>query len=235
MVEATRASPLLRYDLPCTALGLGPPPSPVQLRFLGDAAACTILAFVPAGCAQAGARWLEDQTGAPATYAPGLAPRKITSTLAPPPPEWSWLDPAVVLQVDLIPSGTATLFVLGANNPLVHLTQPAEPLAWRHRPAALHKGECILTGKQREVLRVAVALGYYDIPHRIDLRDLGKTMGLSLAAVSQLLRRAQARIVRGHMDADTLEQCQFMAPESHDFDYDAHAGHTENIHAEHDP
>jgi hypothetical protein len=47
-------------------------------------------------------------------------------------------------------------------------------------------------------------MGYYDVPHRVDLRRLGKAMNLSVSAVSQLLRRAQGLVIRGFIDANTL-------------------------------
>jgi hypothetical protein len=52
-----------------------------------------------------------------------------------------------------------------------------------------------LTGRQREALRIAYELGYFDVPRGASLADVGTELGISASAASERLRRAQTRLV----------------------------------------
>lgn len=52
-----------------------------------------------------------------------------------------------------------------------------------------------LTAKEWEALEVAVAKGYYEHPRRVSLADLSAEFGVTRAAVSQRLNRAERKIV----------------------------------------
>ncbi|MCJ2519381.1 MAG: helix-turn-helix domain-containing protein [Candidatus Thermoplasmatota archaeon] len=52
-----------------------------------------------------------------------------------------------------------------------------------------------ITERQREVLRLALELGYYEVPARTNLTDLAKVIGISKAAMSKNLRRAEGRVL----------------------------------------
>lgn len=56
-----------------------------------------------------------------------------------------------------------------------------------------------LTGRQRELLDLAWKLGYFDIPARVGLAKLADLTGLSRNTVSQHLRRALRRMLRGSL------------------------------------
>ncbi|UPM44620.1 helix-turn-helix domain-containing protein [Halocatena salina] len=53
-----------------------------------------------------------------------------------------------------------------------------------------------LTDRQKEVLRTALAAGYYEIPRRATQRDLATELGLSRGTIGDHLRRAEAKIIR---------------------------------------
>ena len=53
-----------------------------------------------------------------------------------------------------------------------------------------------LTARQREILRLALELGYYEVPARVSQADLARLLGVSRAAMSKALRRAEGRAVR---------------------------------------
>jgi len=53
----------------------------------------------------------------------------------------------------------------------------------------------ILTFRQREVIELAYKLGYYDIPRRITLEELSEILDISPRAVSEILRRAEKKIL----------------------------------------
>lgn len=61
-----------------------------------------------------------------------------------------------------------------------------------------------LTDRQRETLLQAYREGYYDIPRRITLVGLADLLEVSDQAVSERMRRAQAKLVRSHL-LDDLE------------------------------
>lgn len=53
-----------------------------------------------------------------------------------------------------------------------------------------------LTERQRVLLELAFRLGYYETPSRMSLDRLAAVTGVSRAAVSKTLRRAEARVLR---------------------------------------
>ncbi len=58
--------------------------------------------------------------------------------------------------------------------------------------------ERALTSKQERVLKSALELGYYDFPKRISTDQLSKTLSLAPSTISEILRRAERRIIRGY-------------------------------------
>lgn len=50
-----------------------------------------------------------------------------------------------------------------------------------------------MTREQRALLRLALELGYYEVPARVNLTSLARYTGVSKAAVSKKLRRAERR------------------------------------------
>ena len=57
-------------------------------------------------------------------------------------------------------------------------------------PAAL------LTDRQQEIVRAALAAGYYDIPRGTTQRDLATELGLSQRTIGEHLQRAEANIIQ---------------------------------------
>jgi predicted DNA binding protein len=53
-----------------------------------------------------------------------------------------------------------------------------------------------LTDRQRETLRTAAEMGYYEVPRRVELEDLAEVLGVSRQAVSERLRRATGALAR---------------------------------------
>jgi predicted DNA binding protein len=52
-----------------------------------------------------------------------------------------------------------------------------------------------LTSRQRSIVEVALEEGYFDYPRRISLRTLAKKVGVSASTVSEVLRRAEKKIL----------------------------------------
>jgi len=73
--------------------------------------------------------------------------------------------------------------------------------------AALLEGCARLTETERRVLRTAVGHGYYETPRRETLASLGDRCGISDAAVSKTLRRAERKLLGAAVTAlDSLDQ-----------------------------
>jgi predicted DNA binding protein len=52
-----------------------------------------------------------------------------------------------------------------------------------------------LTSKQEKVLKTALELGYYEYPKRASTEDLSKALGVATSTVSEILRRAERKII----------------------------------------
>lgn len=52
-----------------------------------------------------------------------------------------------------------------------------------------------LTDRQREALRTAYELGYFEIPRRASLEEVAAELGVSASSVSERLRRAQTQLI----------------------------------------
>jgi predicted DNA binding protein len=52
----------------------------------------------------------------------------------------------------------------------------------------------LLTDRQREVLDVALDLGYYDVPRGATHRDVAERLGLSVGTVSEHLQKIESRV-----------------------------------------
>ncbi|QLG49554.1 helix-turn-helix domain-containing protein [Natrinema halophilum] len=53
-----------------------------------------------------------------------------------------------------------------------------------------------LTDRQREALRTAYEMGYYDIPRRATLEEIATDLDISASSVSERLRRAQTQLIQ---------------------------------------
>jgi predicted DNA binding protein len=62
------------------------------------------------------------------------------------------------------------------------------------------EGPTGLTEAQREALRTALELGYYDVPRAADLDDVGDRLGITSTAASERLRRGVKRMIERTVD-----------------------------------
>lgn len=60
-----------------------------------------------------------------------------------------------------------------------------------------------LTPRQQEVLKMAIAMGYYNDPRAVTLEGLAEAFGVSKAAVHKRMQMAENSLIRGHFEPDT--------------------------------
>lgn len=204
-----------RIDLPCVQTGFSPPPCDVHIKFLPSPnEGWTLLAHAAAGKPDALARWLKPHPAiVDVRVAPGIAPKLLRARATTLPPEWATVASFTkVHHLDLSPDGNAAWFVEGVRDQVWALVRhleatSKEPLGStevRCRPVVGSDRGAPITRRQFEALSTAVSLGYYEIPHRLDLRTLAARTGLSLGSVSELLRRAEGAILTHYIDSSLM-------------------------------
>ncbi len=201
--QAVRA----RLELPCRLLELRPPPSVTALRLLPRPEGWSLILLSDEGPPGTLQGWLDghpDLPGAEETTIRGAALAVEMDRL---PPGLSQLEEDLHLeQLILEPDGTARMALRGARPRLQALVEElsapdAEARVRSIAPVERDPTAETLTGRQLEVLMQASARGYYDVPRQISLRDLADELEASPAALSELLRRTEARLVDGFLDA----------------------------------
>ncbi|MDX1611792.1 MAG: helix-turn-helix domain-containing protein [Candidatus Thermoplasmatota archaeon] len=70
---------------------------------------------------------------------------------------------------------------------------------WNPTPRPPEDGD--LTQRQQDVLRLAVAMGYYEQPRGATLEDLAGLLGVSKAAVHKTLAAAENKVIKGAVGA----------------------------------
>lgn len=55
-----------------------------------------------------------------------------------------------------------------------------------------------LTARQEQILQIALEKGYFEFPKNITLRQLAKTLDISPASLTEILRRGQKRVLQEH-------------------------------------
>ncbi|MEA3135954.1 MAG: binding domain [Thermoplasmata archaeon] len=212
--QKSRDPAVHRIDLECVQAGFSPPPADVHLKFLPSPAPggrWTLLAHAAPGKPEILVHWLRLQPGIESiVIGPGLAPKMLRAKAAVLPPAWTRVASLTkVYHLDLGQDGTAAWFVEGTRGQVIALVKDLEAASTTASDQApircrlVHGGlrRPAISRRQFEALSLAVALGYYEIPHRLDLRELASRTGLSLGSVSELLRRAEATILTHHVDS----------------------------------
>jgi predicted DNA binding protein len=57
-----------------------------------------------------------------------------------------------------------------------------------------------LTGYQEDVLMIAYERGYFDSPRKTDLKELASLFSVSIATMSEIIRKAQRKVLEEHFD-----------------------------------
>ncbi len=65
-----------------------------------------------------------------------------------------------------------------------------------------------LTEHQRKIVETALEEGFFDYPRRISLQELASKIGVSASAASEVLRRAERKILSDYMKHDRLKSIE---------------------------
>lgn len=115
---------------------------------------------------------------------------------------WPALDAGVPVEFPIeIIDGEAVLDVVGDPDRITALGQTLESLAAGFTIEYIRDDDhsTQLTRTQCELLRTALAEGYYDTPRRCSLTDLANEIGLAKSTVSETLHRAEGVVVRSFL------------------------------------
>lgn len=193
-----------RIDVAASQLGFSTPPCAVHLKFFPLGSGWTVVGLTAPGKPPVAARWLEAYSPVSIHIGAGLSPRVLRANFDKVPEPWTKiLGNVVVHYLELGPDGSASLFIEDSPEKVERFVadlRTRDPTA-RSRQTHAGPARVRLTRRQLEILSLAVALGYYEVPHKLNLRTLATKVGLSVGAVSELLRRGEALIVANYIDA----------------------------------
>lgn len=87
--------------------------------------------------------------------------------------------------------------LVGENEGLKELVKSLEKrgVDFRIKKVAKVKPTWPTTRRQEEVLRIALALGFYEVPRKIGLKELAKIFGISPRGLSEILRRGERKVI----------------------------------------
>lgn len=97
--------------------------------------------------------------------------------------------------------GTISWLMLGNKSSLKRLLDQLEKQSVRFSLRKIERARTanLLSKRQEEVLLKAYELGYFDQPRRIDLHSLASMLNLSPPTLSELLRRAQKKVITQYL------------------------------------
>jgi hypothetical protein len=197
-IVATNGTAAVRatLTLSCQDLGLATPGFPVRVRFLRISQGWSIALWSPQAPHPADlVRWGE--TFHPTAVRTGRINERVVWLDAP------HLGPALerllaegrVLAFEARPTGEAVVIVEGAREEVLRWSGDGHVAVASAPPPTRN----ILTDRQAQALEAAAAAGYYRIPRPTNLRQLAAQMGITSAALSELLRRAEAQIILDYL------------------------------------
>ncbi len=199
-----------RIDLPCMDVGFETPPAAVHVKpHRPDAVVprWSLGVRTVAGKADAVAGWLTPWGPTKLRLDDGVAPTSLRAEFQELLGPWSLLEEVQVDHLVLIPEGTLSLVIEDGQEHVKRFLERlrestnTNDLRVRDYLGNANLGDSGLTRRQEEVVSLAVALGYYDVPRKLNLRTIADRLGLSLGATSELIRRGESVIVAGYIDS----------------------------------
>lgn len=188
-----------RLEIPCSQLGLEPPPANVHIRLAPRPNGWLIYLWNRDGVRDPLLAWFGRHLEVQAM--PGSPAQPRVSVLEARDLPASWTPLVEDLGVDLMvvePSGVLRLSLRGPRSSLQRFVDGLSSEAGGatvEEVGPAKAAEPLLTDRQREVLVHALSSGYFEVPRRIRLKELSAELGLSEGSLSELLRRAEGRVL----------------------------------------
>lgn len=106
--------------------------------------------------------------------------------------------------------GTISWIMLGNKSAIRSLLSNLEKSGVKFTLKRLERAKTLdlLTKRQEEVLLLAFDLGYFDHPRRVDLRTLADMLDLTPPTLSELLRRAQKKVIAEYLRSKKTQRIQ---------------------------
>lgn len=196
---------LVRLELAAADLGAAPPPARCHVRAYKTGAGWVVLVWSPDGPSDATRAWAKAQMHSDEIAFGEVGERTVALECDTLPGEWRTLF--ALFDADhlvLEPDGTALTQIRGSRQEvgefLVGLGDlETESVKILPEPDDRVR-EDLLTERQERALGRAAALGYFEVPRRIQLGELSERLDMSTSALSELLRRAQGRLISAYLD-----------------------------------
>ena len=186
---------LQTIDLPCSAFGVPAPPVDLDARLLRLGNVWTLLVADGASDPDALRRWLLACGAVDARNDSSNGKTAMRARFEHLPLPWAQLSAV---------GGIESLRFTANGHAILTLRATAEAAAAAERLLRVHpdrRGHDVhLTARQAELLKHCVQRGYYSIPRRMTLRELGAEIGISATSLSLALRRAEAKIILAFAD-----------------------------------
>ena len=131
------------------------------------------------------------------------------------PKPWRWAKGVDVDMVAIDAAGNASVAVRGTRSAVTAMVRSLREGATYgvDRVASTSSERPLLTAAQDAALRAAWRGGYYQIPRPLNLKRLARDVGTSSASLSELLRRAEGRVVGRYLsDGPVAPASQDEAP-----------------------
>lgn len=196
---------LVRLELTAGDLGADPPPSRCHVRAYKTASGWVVLLWAPDGPSDATRAWARAQIEAGEIAFGEIGERTTALECEALPGEWRTLFSLFGADhLILEPDGRALTQISGHRDEvgefLVGLGDvEAESITVLPEADERVRGD-LLTEHQERALGRAAALGYFEVPRRIQLGELSERLDMSTSALSELLRRAQGRLISAYLD-----------------------------------
>ncbi len=195
-----------QVQVPLETLGLATPPHTVRLRLMTAGAGWRLLAWSEGSEIERAVEWLQELDGWQQAATAKRPEHLVALEAADLPKGWGWAKlPGSAVTFTVRPDGQASLSAEGDPAELAPFLSHWEGRGFTvstsavPSPIAPDIGAGILTRRQSEALSRAAAAGYYDIPRRVRLEDLAGEMDMSMGGLSELLRRAESRLVKAYI------------------------------------
>lgn len=196
---------LVRLELGASDLGATPPPTRCHVRAYETTAGWVVLLWSPDGPSDATRAWAKGEIESAEIAFGKIGERTIALECDSLPGEWRTLFSLfdadhVILAAD----GTAQTQIRGTREEVGEFLSglgelETESVSILPEADDRVRGD-LLTEHQERALGRAAALGYFEVPRRTQLGELADRLDMSTSALSELLRRAQGRLISAYLD-----------------------------------